>query len=451
MGDLALAQRFDFLDFDDDARAILRTIKPIVERALPAVLDEFYEHIARYPEVDALFATPEIRAHAKSAQFRHWLMICDAQYGDDYMKSVQRIGETHARLGLAPAWYFGGYSKITCGIFRALVRHAKSGQGGLLRRGNGFDLEFALQSINRAALLDMDLCMSTIDAAAVRKKQAERDALAERFEQSVSEVVASVAAASEELAQTARAMNQTAGRTTEHSTSVAAAAEEATVTARSVAEATSELTKAIAEISQNSSKAAETSGLATSEVRRTGETMAELSGAAEKIGEIVSLIEQVAEQTNLLALNATIEAARAGDAGKGFAVVASEVKSLASQTARATEDISAQIANVQNVVASAVKAISSVTDAIENVTSISTSISAAVEQQSAATAEISRNTDQTASSTESVSATIQEVRIGAEETSRSSDSVVSAAEEVGRQAESLRSDVGHFLQHIRAS
>ena len=176
-----------------------------------------------------------------------------------------------------------------------------------------------------------------------------------------------------------------------------------------------------------------------------------LAEAANTIGEVVELITTFAEQTNLLAINATIEAARAGDAGKGFAVVASEVKNLANQTAKATDEIGERISGIQNATEASVKAIETIGQTIATINEISGSISAAVEQQGAATNEIARSVEQAASGSREVASNIVLVSQGAGETGESASQVLGAASELMQQSESLREDVGKFLNETRTA
>ncbi|WP_451985967.1 methyl-accepting chemotaxis protein [Azospirillum endophyticum] len=187
------------------------------------------------------------------------------------------------------------------------------------------------------------------------------------------------------------------------------------------------------------------------EAETTNATVTGLATAAQRIGDVVSLIRSIANQTNLLALNATIEAARVGEAGKGFAVVASEVKQLANRTAKATEEISAQISGIQARTNGAVGAIGTIGQIITRVNEISNTIVSAVEEQSAATTEIGRNVQQAALGTQKVSTNITNVSSAAEEARTASSQVFSAASQLFREADHLRSEVGNFIQRIRAA
>jgi methyl-accepting chemotaxis protein len=218
-----------------------------------------------------------------------------------------------------------------------------------------------------------------------------------------------------------------------------------------VAAAAEELSSSITEISRQVAQSARVAGRALEDARRTDAVVQALADNAQKIGEVVGLISNIAGQTNLLALNATIEAARAGDAGKGFAVVASEVKSLATQTAKATEDISRQISQIQTATKEAVISIQGIGTTIGEISEIAAAIAAAVEQQGAATKEIARNVQQAASGTQEVSANIVGVSQGANETGAAANQVLGAAGELSRQAEQLRTEVGHYISGVNAA
>ena len=271
------------------------------------------------------------------------------------------------------------------------------------------------------------------------------------FEGQMREALEALGSASGQMLNTSDGISKTAARSTEQVKAVAAASEEASSNVQTVASASSQLSASIAEISQQVAKAANIAGRAVEETKQTDGTVQGLAEAAGKIGEVVKLINDIAGQTNLLALNATIEAARAGEAGKGFAVVASEVKSLANQTAKATEDISAQIAAVQAVTKEAVDAIKRIGGTIGEVSNVATSIASAVEEQGAATQEITRNTQEAAKRTKDVSQHIAGVSEGANATGSAAQGVRSAAEQLGDQANRLRAQVNDFLAKIRAA
>jgi methyl-accepting chemotaxis protein len=274
---------------------------------------------------------------------------------------------------------------------------------------------------------------------------------ADEFESGVRASLDSLASAASDMQATSRSMSSTASEASEQATSVAAVAEQASANVQTVAAATEELSSSVAEIGRQVTQSTEIAGQAVAEANRTNVTVQGLSAAAQKIGDVVKLISDIASQTNLLALNATIEAARAGEAGRGFAVVANEVKSLASQTAKATDEISAQVGAMQGATTEAVQAIEGIGRTIGAINDITSAISAAVEQQGSATQEIARNVQEAAQGTGQVSSNIAAVNHAAEQTGAASNSVLASAEQLSKQAANLRADVDRFLGNIRAA
>ncbi|MBA4790639.1 MAG: HAMP domain-containing protein [Rhizobiales bacterium] len=282
------------------------------------------------------------------------------------------------------------------------------------------------------------------------KRQVMRD-LADRFDQEVSGVVRTVAAAVSQLESSASTMNSSADQTSRQSTVVAAAAEQATSNVQIAASAAEELAASVREIGAQVSTAARIAGEATDQATGTVEVVRGLSASAERIGKVVNLITDIAAQTNLLALNATIEAARAGEAGRGFAVVAMEVKTLAEQTSKATDEISSQISAVQGATNEVVRAIEGISGTIRRIDEISASIAAAIEEQGAATGEIAQNVHQAAQGTLEVSSSITTVSTAAADTGRVSGEIVRSASDLASQADNLRSQVDNFIERVRAA
>jgi len=274
--------------------------------------------------------------------------------------------------------------------------------------------------------------------------------LADGFEASVKGIVQTVSSAATQLESNAQSMSAVAEESSRQANVVANAATEASQNVTTVAAASEELSSSINEISRQVAESSNITRVAVDEVAKTGQTVESLAVAAEKIGGIVQLINDIASQTNLLALNATIEAARAGDAGKGFAVVASEVKNLATQTSKATEEISGQISGMQDVTRAAAAAMSQIRGTINRIDEISSGIAAAVEEQSAATQEISNNAQQAARGTDEVNRNITGVSRASEDAGSASSQVLSAAGDLSRQSHALANEVDSFIAKVRA-
>jgi methyl-accepting chemotaxis protein len=275
--------------------------------------------------------------------------------------------------------------------------------------------------------------------------------LADGFEAGIKGVVNSIASQATEMQSSAQSLSHTAEEATQQATTVAASVEEASVNVQTVASSAEELSTSVLEIGRQVEQSSKIAGQAVIEADKTNASVEGLNKTAQRIGEVVQLIETIASQTNLLALNATIEAARAGDAGKGFAVVASEVKSLANQTAKATEEIRAQIGDIQGATGQTVEAIHSIGATIRQMSEIATTIASAVEEQGAATREIASNVHQAAQGTRDIATNIEGVSRAATDTGSAATQVLSAAGELSKQSETLRRDVDEFLATVRAA
>ena len=292
--------------------------------------------------------------------------------------------------------------------------------------------------------------VASIEAAAEQRK-AELRRFVDGFQDSVGGIIDHVLSSSGEFEREARQLTQTARATADLSGQSAGASEAASEHVRTAAAASDELSGSIAEIGRRVRESNEIAAEAVKQASATDQRIKELSEAGARIGDVVKLITSIAEQTNLLALNATIEAARAGDAGRGFAVVAQEVKTLAGQTAKATEEISSQIANMQTVTQESVDAIKAIGHTIERINGIATSISSAVEQQRAATQNITQSVRSAASGTAEVVNTVRSAARGADETGESSNKMFASAQSLSGESLRLKAEVDKFLDGMRAA
>ncbi|CAN5418244.1 hypothetical protein BH11PSE4_BH11PSE4_09330 [soil metagenome] len=351
------------------------------------------------------------------------------------LQTIRAIGRPLERLNVV-------MDRIAQGAFTTRILIERDDEIGTALRN--------VQAMQSKLGFDREEAKDTEKRVAVERKL-DMHRLANDFEGAVGEIIETVSSASTELEASASTLTATAERSQELTTMVAAASEEASTNVQSVASATEEMASSVNEISRQVQDSARIASEAVAQAEKTNDRISLLAEAANRIGDVVELINNIAGQTNLLALNATIEAARAGESGRGFAVVASEVKALAQQTAKATGEISSQIAGMQAATGESVNAIKEISATIGQMAEIASTIASAVEEQGSATQEISRNVQQAAQGTQQVSSNIADVQRGATETGSASTQVLAAARGLSSDSNRLKAEVSKFLGTVRTA
>jgi len=356
------------------------------------------------------------------------------------------------------AWMIGRSISRPLGQLGARMRALADGslEGDIPGVGRGDEIGAMAATVqifkdNALRIRGLEKAEAETQARAAAERRAAMESIAGDFERSVTGIVRSVSTAAAGMQTTAQSMTATASDASARAKTVGAASQSASDNVGTVAAAAEELSSSVTEISRQVTRSSEIASKAVGDAERTNATVQALSTGAEKIGEVVKLIHSIAAQTNLLALNATIEAARAGDSGRGFAVVASEVKALANQTAKATEEISAQVAAMQASTSDAVVSIGGITETIAQMSEITVSISAAIDQQGNATREIARNIQSVAAGSNEISTHIGGVTTAAAATGTAAADVLSNARELDSQSGMLRGAVDEFLAKVRAA
>ena len=468
-------------DFEKAAKAYQPLISSPAERELADQLDKQWQTFAgASAEVQSLANKGDVAA-AKEINAKKVVPVGRAMDGTlaKLVELNDKGAETAGQGAEATYWsaillmsvILGGAIALGLGAAIYMVRDIRRGIGSILKpMGQLTDGELSVEIPHQGEATEIGRIASALQIfkeALVAKKASDEAARAEdaikaaraqristatgNFEAMIGELVDSLSSASTELEASATTMTKTSDGTMSLSDSAASASRAVTDNIQAVAAATEEITSSVNEIGRQVHESNRIASTAVSQAQKTDESIARLSLAAGRINDVVKLIREVAEQTNLLALNATIEAARAGEAGRGFAVVASEVKALATQTAKATAEIDAQVADMQTATAESVAAIKEIGSTITLISEVSSAIAAAVEQQGAATQEIARNVQQSAQLSTQVAAEVTEVKRGSSETSAASGEVLTAARSLAHESDHLKNQVETFLDTVRAA
>ncbi|MBB4009417.1 globin-coupled sensor protein [Allorhizobium taibaishanense] len=472
----ALSKRLDFIGLDERARKVLKDLGPTIRDNMSAALDSFYKRLRMFPETARFFRSDEHMAGAKRRQQEHWGVVGTAKYDETYVEGVQSVGRAHARIGLEPRWYIGGYAVLLNELVAAVVRERWPSRFG---RGGSDKLADEIGVVVKAALLDMDYSISIYldiledqrNQAEIARKKAEdeqaqalaalSDALARlatgdlehtlpstmpaNFQKitqdynssikSLAGTLTTVRAAGEEIfrssASIAEATNNLAHRTEQQ----AAGLEESTA-------ALHELTGSVSGAADGAQKASQVVQVTLEEARTSGDVvtkavsaMGAIEKSSEAISKIIGVIDEIAFQTNLLALNAGVEAARAGEAGRGFAVVAQEVRELAQRCANAAKEIKGLISQSSSQVQSGVGLVNSAGDALNSIIARIDEINTIVSKIAAAASDQSGSLKEVSAAIGSMDSITQQNAAMVEETSAQTSTL---REEVERLVSSLR-------------
>jgi len=441
--DLSIADRLKFTGIDTGVCEELRSVWKDISPELPKILERFYQHMHRQPQLSKMIGTQQGRL--VSAQLQHWSRLFSGNFDAAYVEGIQRIGLIHNKIGLEPRWYIGGYAFVLNELVTCLSKK---------HRFNGIALARKITVINLAVMLDMDFAISVYQEAFVQERQKKGELLSQAvasFSDAVHESLQISAQASGALSESAAALDAATGGASTLAAQVASAAEQTAMNMQSGAAATEQLAASVREIGQQASRSANVARHALENSQRTKASVTGLAEQAREIGDVVDLIERIAAQTNLLALNATIEAARAGEMGKGFAVVAQEVKTLANQTAKATTEIGSRIGAIQEATQQSVVDIDGIGRIMEELSGIATAIAAAVEEQAAVTSEIAVNVNQTTDHTHAVVRSMEALGGSTSSAANAAQHVSSAKQTLDEQLQRLRLDIDQFLAKARAA
>ena len=476
--DSSISDRVTFMRIDDRDKAALHAIKKLVDRELTAALDKFYEQVRATPQTRAFFQDESHMEQAKGAQLRHWDAVSAGNFDGVYVENVRRVGETHARIGLEPRWYIGGYALIIEHIIHAVLDSSAS-RGSFFGAGNrNRQLAASLSALIKSAMLDMDLSISVyIEAAenAKRELEAAKEVEQSRLTTLIGDGLSKLAAKDltyrlmEELpegyGQLKTDFNRAIGQLevalkdvdsateaifsgseeiSKASHSLARRTEEQAAKLEETAAAVNEVTASIQSTAKGAGKALEVAGNATNEANVGSETvgraidaMGQIEKSSKDISQIINVIDEIAFQTNLLALNAGVEAARAGEAGRGFAVVASEVRALAQRSADAAKEIADLISSSERAVSDGVDLVAQTGQSLERIAGTTAEINTIIN-------DIATGAREQADAMEQVNSTVHMLDHVTQENAAMSEQSTAASEALKQQGGQLSNLIGSF-------
>jgi methyl-accepting chemotaxis protein len=442
---LDVAKQLNAFGIGNGDLAQLRSLQAQLPAFLDSVLVESRKIFSDWPEVARAMADPEMHRIRSS----HWTLAAGGNFGDELVQSAMRFATFCVDHDIpAHAVTLCHYSVLGC-LCEHLHRLFPPKRRFLRPDSSAFETVSA--AVRKAVWLDVEILVEAYGIAVGLQRARQLDDLAATFDRRLENLIKTVSVSAGELLSSAKSMTSTATLAMTAANSVVDSSKIATTNIDIIAGAAEELGKSVHQIADQANVSAE---IASEAVRRTEaatKTIGSMQQSSERIGEVIGLISGIAAQTNLLALNATIESARAGEAGRGFAVVASEVKGLAGQTAKATEEISRQIEDMQSTTRDVVAAIDNIRAVIDRINAGSIAINTAVEQQSASTREIAIGSQQSADGARAVSASIGQVQEAAKETGTAASQVLGSATALGGVADDLRAEFRRLLAEIRAA
>ena len=428
---------------DDETRKVLADTWPLLEPHLDQAIDDVLVALQDLPRIGKIVANN--KETLKTLEVTHFRALLGGNLDDRYAESCRRTVEKEAEMGLDARVRSTSGSIVVQMSLDVLARKHWLSSLKLAHRAKtiskliSFDISNAMTLHRRAA------------EEAARVRRGAIDAAIADFDGAISEVISAIKETSASLSETGSAMSQVADDTLNRMASASSASAGTTQRMEATVTATEELSGSIQEIGQQATNGLDIAQSAVADAERTQKVIGSLNEGAERIGSVVGTISAIAAQTNLLALNATIEAARAGDAGKGFAVVAAEVKTLANQTSRATEDISKQVAAIQEATKRSVEEISAIGRTIGKLTNVSTSIASAVQQQSMTTQSIAESIHTAAAHTARASAEINSVDVAVARGVRAVEEITKWTDQLSARAKDLETKVATFFKRVRAA